>query len=88
MLLFANRRSQENVARGAHKAVAKRVAGLGSRLGMIPDIIMTGGVALNKGVVSALEQEIGKKITTASDPQLVGAMGAALYALDMASKLR
>ncbi|MGA3086366.1 MAG: acyl-CoA dehydratase activase [Thermodesulfobacteriota bacterium] len=79
---------RENVARGVHKAVAKRVAGLGSRMGLVPDIIMTGGVALNKGVVSALEQEIGKKITIVSDPQLVGAMGAALYALDMASKSR
>jgi activator of 2-hydroxyglutaryl-CoA dehydratase len=54
-------------------------------MGMVPDIIMTGGVALNKGVVSALEQEIGEKITIAGDPQLIGAMGAALYASEMAS---
>jgi len=71
---------RENVAQGAHRAVAKRVAGLGSRMGMIPDVIMTGGVALNKGVVAALEKEIGQKIVVAENPQMMGALGAALYA--------
>lgn len=79
---------RENVAKGAHKAVAKRVVGFGSRIGMVPDIIMTGGVALNKGVVAALEKEIGGKIAIADSPQLVGAIGAVLYALDMDSELR
>ena len=79
---------RENVARGAHKAVAKRVAGLGSRIGLTPDVVMTGGVALNKDVVAVLEKEIGQKITVVENPQIIGAMGAALYALEMASKLR
>ncbi len=76
---------RENVAQGAHKSVAKRVAGLGNRLGLTPDVVMTGGVALNKGVVAALEKEIGQKITVVENPQIVGAIGAALYALEMAS---
>ncbi|MRR31660.1 2-hydroxyglutaryl-CoA dehydratase, partial [bacterium] len=41
---------------------------------------MTGGVALNKGVVDALEREIGEKIVVAENPQLMGALGAALFA--------
>jgi (R)-2-hydroxyacyl-CoA dehydratese activating ATPase len=73
---------RENVAKGAHKAVAKRVAGLGGRVGMAPDVVMTGGVALNKGVVAALEKEIGEKIAVADNPQMIGAIGAALYALE------
>ena len=73
---------RENVAKGAHHAVAKRVAGLGSRIGIDSDVVMTGGVALNQGVVTALEKEIGKKITIANDPQIIGAIGAALYALE------
>ena len=48
---------RENVAKGAHKAVAKRVAGLGSRMGMVPDIIMTGGVALNKTLLPLSNRE-------------------------------
>lgn len=77
---------RENVAKGAHKAVAKRVAGLGSRIGLTPDVVMTGGVALNRGVVAALEKEIGQKITVVENPQIIGAIGAALYALEIASK--
>jgi predicted CoA-substrate-specific enzyme activase len=73
---------RENVAKGAHKAVAKRVAGLGSRIGIKPDVVMTGGVALNTGVVAALAKEIGEKITIADNPQIMGAIGAALYALE------
>ncbi len=71
---------REDVAKGAHRAVAKRVAGLGSRMGMRPDVVMTGGVALNRGVVAALEREIGERIIVAENPQLIGAIGAALYA--------
>lgn len=77
---MASGAKRENVAKGAHKAVAKRVAGLGSRVGITPGVAMTGGVALNKGVVDALEKEIGEKIVVAENPQLMGALGAALFA--------
>ncbi len=70
----------ENVAAGAHRAVAKRVAGLAKRIGVRPAVIMTGGVAMNSGLVSALETELGTTIRVATDSQLVGALGAALYA--------
>lgn len=76
----------ENVAKGVHKAVAKRVAGLGSRVGIRPQIAITGGVALNRGVVKALEQIIGEKITVADNPQIIGALGAALYAVEQERK--
>jgi len=78
---------RENVARGVHKSVAKRVAGLGNRMGIIAPVVMTGGVALNKGVVDALEKEIGEKITVADNPQIVGALGAALCAMELAAKV-
>lgn len=74
---------RENVAKGAHKAVAKRVAGLGGRVGIVPRVAMTGGVALNRGVVAALEKEIGESIVVADDPQLMGAIGAALFASEI-----
>lgn len=73
---------RENVARGAHRAVAKRVAGLGGRVGIRPDVVMTGGVALNQGVVRALEKEIGERIVVAENPQMMGALGAALFAAE------
>jgi len=77
---------KENVAKGAHKSVAKRVAGLASRIGIKPEITMTGGVALNKGVVEALEKELGAPITVIENPQSAGALGAALYAAELEIK--
>ena len=74
---------RENVAKGAHHAVAKRVAGLAHRIGIRPEVVMTGGVALNKGVVSALETELGVYIAVVKNPQIVGALGAALFAAEL-----
>lgn len=74
---------RENVARGTHRSIAKRVAGLAYRIGIEADVAMTGGVALNYDVVRALENEIGKKIIVSDTPQIAGALGAALYALEL-----
>lgn len=74
---------RENVAQGAHIAVAKRVAGLANRIGIEPEVVMTGGVALNRGVVTALERELKEEIII-MNPQIMGALGAALYAYEMA----
>jgi predicted CoA-substrate-specific enzyme activase len=71
-----------DVANGAHQAVAKRVAGLAGRLGVEPKVVMTGGVALNKSMVAALEKALKAEIAVVPDPQTVGAVGAALYALE------
>lgn len=73
----------EDVARGAHYAIAQRIIGLGNRIGMKPKIIMTGGVALNSSVVEALENISRQEIIRADDPQIMGALGAALYAMEL-----
>ena len=43
---------------------------------------MSGGVALNRGVVELLEEKLGSSLLIHSQPQLVGAWGAALKALE------
>jgi len=65
---------------GIHASVAKRVAALARRNGVVPDIAMSGGVALNRGVVGALGRELGTEILVHGDCQLAGAIGAALIA--------
>lgn len=77
---------RENVAKGAHAAIAKRVAGLANRMGIRPEVVMTGGVALNADVKKVLEKEIGETIIVMDDPQIMGALGAALYASEMIRK--
>jgi predicted CoA-substrate-specific enzyme activase len=73
----------EDVALGAHRSVARRIAGLCARVGLADAVVMTGGVALNGSVVSAVEREIGRPIIRLADPQAVGALGAAICAAEL-----
>ncbi len=83
---LASGSSKESVARGAHEAVAKRVAGLCSRLGMKEQVVMTGGVALNRSMVKAMSEEIGLDIAVPENPQIMGALGAAYFAKERYEK--
>jgi activator of 2-hydroxyglutaryl-CoA dehydratase len=68
--------------------VAGRVSGLVNRIGVQDRVVMTGGVAQNKGIVSALEESLGHIIYTSPLTQYVGALGAALFAYQKALKMR
>ncbi len=70
----------EDIIRGIHKSIASRVGSLAKRVGIRDDVVMTGGVALNKGMVRALSENIGFDIQTSSYCQLNGALGAAVFA--------
>ncbi len=76
----------ENLVAGIHRSVAKRVAVIAYRNGIVKDVAMSGGVALNKGVVSALGQELKTEILVHADCQLAGALGAALFAWEELTK--
>lgn len=76
-------KDRADIARGAHEAIAKRIAGLAGRMEIRPDVVMTGGGALNSSLVEALSQEIGLEIIKPEDPQIMGAVGAAIYAAEM-----
>lgn len=69
-----------DVLAGIHQAVAKRVAGLAYRVGVEPQVCLTGGVARNSGIIRALERELKCDLLVPQDPQLTGALGAALLA--------
>ena len=55
--------------------------GLAASIGTEPKVVLTGGVALNVGVVGSLEAQSAQKVAVPAEPQLVGALGAALYAV-------
>lgn len=74
----------EDIIKGIHTAIASRVGSLAKRVGMQDEVVMTGGVALNKGMVRALERNLGFKIHTSKYCQLNGAIGAALFAYQKA----
>jgi len=76
----------ENLVAGLHRAVAARVSSMVKRIGIKPTVMMTGGVAKNSGVIAAFRKELNIDVVvpTNMDPQLVGALGAALIAQEMA----
>ena len=78
--LFAKGTNKENIAAGIHKSIARRVAGMAKRIGVAPLLVFCGGVAKNVAVKSFLEEEFGYEIVTPDQPQLTGAIGAALIA--------
>ena len=69
-----------DIINGIHHSISHRVAGLAHRVGVRDQVVMTGGVAQNSGVVQALEEELGHKVYTSPITQYVGALGAALFA--------
>jgi len=73
------------IIKGLHISLAGRIATLAKRVGVIEDVAVTGGVAKNRGVIDAIEQKLGvkvKRFPEGVDPQLVGAVGAAILAAD------
>ena len=78
--LRADGRTREDLVAGIHKAVASRVTVMGRRVGYREQVVFTGGVAKNLGVKSSLEAGIGLPILIPDEPQVMGALGAALLA--------
>jgi predicted CoA-substrate-specific enzyme activase len=79
--LVAEGRAVEGIVRGLHVALASRVAALArGRLGVGP-VLLSGGVALNDAMVTALAEALGRPVRVLPGPQLVGALGAALSVL-------
>ncbi|MPM06385.1 (R)-2-hydroxyglutaryl-CoA dehydratase activating ATPase [bioreactor metagenome] len=72
--------SRSDIIAGIHRSVAGRVSGLVKRVGVVPSVVMTGGVAQNAGVRRELEKELGVEIFTSPLAQYAGAIGAALFA--------
>jgi (R)-2-hydroxyacyl-CoA dehydratese activating ATPase len=73
----------EDVIAGLHDSVASRVARMARKLKIEPDVVFTGGVAKNSGVVRALEEQLGCPILVPGEPLISGALGAALLAYDI-----
>ena len=80
--LIAQNKEIADIAHGIHKAIAGKAMSLLKRVGLNPGYMMTGGVAKNPGVVAVLEEQLGEKLHIYEEPEIVGALGAALYGLE------
>ncbi|MGL4791734.1 MAG: acyl-CoA dehydratase activase [Anaerotignaceae bacterium] len=83
---LSNGVSKENIIAGVHASVASKACGLAYRGGVEDDVVMGGGVAQNAGVVRAISRELKKNVIVAPNPQITGALGAALFAYAEAMK--
>ncbi len=70
----------EDILAGLHEAVAYRVFGLLKKVGTENDFVITGGIAHNIGIVRRVEKLVDLKAFVSTEPQLTGALGAAILA--------
>ena len=81
--LVAQNKALPDIVHGLNQSVATRAAALFRRVGGVNPCMMTGGVSRNRGVVAAIEERLGQPLFIHPDAQLCGALGAALFALEM-----
>jgi len=72
----------EDILQGVHQSIAARSIGLLRRVGIEEEITFTGGVARNIGMIEAIQKGLGAKLNVSDDSHFIGALGAALFALD------
>jgi len=84
--LVADNTSVPDIVRGVHRTVADRAVTLLRKVGITEPAAMSGGVAHNTGVVHELERQLSLKLNIPENPQLVGAIGAAVLARKIAEK--
>jgi predicted CoA-substrate-specific enzyme activase len=76
--LMAEGAPVSGILKGVHQSLASRVAALVGTLPAEAEVFMSGGVALGSAMVEALATALGRTVTVLPEPQLVGALGAAL----------
>lgn len=70
-----------DIAAGLHNSIAGRLNSMVRKVGLVEDVALTGGCAKNEGLAKALEEKLGVSVKKLpQDPQIAGAIGAALIA--------
>jgi predicted CoA-substrate-specific enzyme activase len=84
MSYLAQKKTIEDILGGVHKAIATRTMSLVRRVGVEEEVTFTGGVSRNVGMVRALEEVLGTPLNVSYEGHFMGAIGAALFALERA----
>jgi len=80
--LMAKGRDPRDIALGLHASVVRRTANMLRRVGVVggeAPVVFSGGVAHNPCIVHLLGQALGQPLLVADDPDMTGALGAALW---------
>jgi (R)-2-hydroxyacyl-CoA dehydratese activating ATPase len=84
MSYLAEGKTVPDILGGVHSAIAARTVALVRRVGIEPEIAFTGGVSRNIGMVKALEERLGFPVNVCDDSHYIGAIGAAVFAIERA----
>ena len=79
---------KSEIARAIFDAMTERVSSMAKRLGITPDVVLVGGVAIDVGFVTSLKRRLGIEIQIPEEPIYAGAIGAALIAARKAKRAR
>jgi len=74
--------SKANILGGLHASIAERVTALLKRISINPEFVISGGIAKNVGVVRRIEAKLGLTARISYEPQIIGAVGAAIFAAE------
>ena len=83
--LLASGAGAEDIAAGVQVSIATRIAAMAGR-GVEGPVVFTGGVAMIPGMAAVMESALAATVTVAPDPQMTGALGAALVAAERAGR--
>jgi len=72
-----------DIAAGIHESMTTKIVALAKRVKVVPPVCVTGGVALNPAFRFYLSKHLGTELWIPKDPQLTGALGAAIEALKL-----
>jgi len=78
--LIARGADLDAIIRGLHRSLVGRIVAMVRSVGLDPPLILSGGVALNRGVQEMMREATGERVLLPPLPQLMGAYGAALIA--------
>ena len=70
----------EDIIAGVHNSIATKIANLVNQIGMEQDCVLTGGGALDEGLVKKIRERLGVDLLIPSQPQITAALGAAIIA--------
>lgn len=72
-----------DISAGIHDSIARRIHSMAYKMGIVSAVALTGGCAQNKALVKSLEKRLKIKLADLGEnPQITGALGAALFAID------
>jgi len=71
---------KNDILKGIHRSIASRICGLANRILLTGEVVVMGGIARNIGVVTVLRELMGMELIVPEEPEIIGALGAALIA--------